>query len=307
MSLLPGNDRVLVPGGRFRMGSTDFYPEEAPILEVEVASLLVDTTPVTNAAFAAFVDATGHVTTAERPLARIAALGRPAASARPASAVFALPNGPVDLDEASWWHLVPGASWRAPEGPGSDLTDRWEHPVVHVSAADAEAYAAWAGGRLPTEAEWEHAARGGSTTPYAWGDEARPDGETVPAVVWGRGFPTRPPSDGWGTRPVGSHPPNALGLVDMIGQVWEWTASAWRGSHSTCCAPAPDPLAPRVPDRVLKGGSFLCADEYCRRYRPAARIPYEVASTSANVGFRCVADEPGSGMRTCPEMMRMIS
>ncbi|AIY18828.1 formylglycine-generating enzyme family protein [Pimelobacter simplex] len=285
---MSGAERVRVPGGRFAMGDDRFYAEEAPVVTAEVAALAVDVAPVTNRRFAAFVDATGHVTTAERPLSGLAALGRSAADVAPASAVFVLPTGPVDLAEVTWWRLVPGACWHAPEGPGSDLDGRLDHPVVHVSAEDALAFAAWDGGRLPTEAEWEHAARGGSATAYPWGEEARPDGVAVPAVVWGSGFPTRLPAGGWGTRPVGAHPANGFGLVDVVGQVWEWTTTPYAGSHTPCCAPPADPLAPRRPDLVLKGGSFLCADEYCHRYRPAARIPMEPGSSSANVGFRVV-------------------
>lgn len=252
------------------MGSTDFYAEEGPVREVVVAPFSIGVAPVTNAEFAAFVEATGHVTRAER-------LG---------AAVFVVPDRPVDLAEPTWWRLAPGASWRAPEGPGSDVRDRADHPVVHVDLADAASFAAWAGGRLPTEAEWEYAARGGVDDPYPWGEQARPAGR-VPAVVWDGEFPV-PGPDGWGTRPVGGHPPNGFGLVDVVGQVWEWTTSAYDSSAGGCCASDRDPLAPTDPPSALKGGSFLCADNYCHRYRPAARIPLTSDSACANVGFRHV-------------------
>ncbi|WP_408898194.1 formylglycine-generating enzyme family protein [Nocardioides sp. R1-1] len=267
---------VTLPGGRFTMGSTAFYAEEGPCREVEVAPFAISSTPVTNAAFAAFVEDTGHVTRAER-------LG---------AAVFVVPEGPVDLADPTWWRLEPGASWRSPEGPGSDVAARPDHPVVQVDLRDATAYAAWAGGRLPSEEEWEYAARGGSAQEYPWGSQSRPDGPAgpVPAVVWDGDFPVVGPS-GWGTRPVGCHPANGFGLYDVVGQVWEWTTTPYRDRAAGCCAAAGrDPLAPADPHRVLKGGSFLCADNYCRRYRPAARIPMSSGSASANVGFRCAFD-----------------
>jgi formylglycine-generating enzyme required for sulfatase activity len=263
-------DTVDLPGGRFAMGSDAFYAEEGPVREVEVGPFAIGTAPVTNAAFARFVAETGHVTRAER-------LG---------AAVFVVPDGPVDLAEPTWWHLVRGASWRAPEGPGSDVTDRADHPVVQIDLRDATAYAAWAGGRLPTEEEWEYAARGGSSDEYPWGPVARP-GAAVPAVVWDGDFPVVGTA-GWGTRPVGGHPANGFGLHDVVGQVWEWTTTPYRDRERGCCGPrGSDPLAPADPPRVLKGGSFLCADNYCRRYRPAARIGLASDSASANVGFRC--------------------
>ena len=266
---------VGIRGGRHRVGSDERYPEERPAREVEVAPFLIDASPVTNREFAAFVAETGWVTAAER--------------ARPAgSAVFVMSPGPVDLhDPSQWWHFAPDASWRAPGGAGSTVDDRAEHPVVHVALADAEAYARWRGARLPSEAEWEVAARGGLVgRAYAWGDELMPDGRLL-ANVWTGAFPwyfARP--GGPGTTPVGAFPPNGYGLSDMIGNVWEWTTSPLR-RPGTCACTAPVVETELV---ALKGGSFLCAAEYCARYRPAARIGLPPGSTAAHVGFRCVRD-----------------
>lgn len=218
------------------MGSVAHHLEEGPVREVEVGPFAIGRAPVTNADFAEFVSDTGHVTHAERA----------------GAAVLVVPDGPVDLTEPSWWRLDATASWRSPEGAGSDLTGRADHPVVHVGLADATAFAAWAGGRLPTEAEWEYAARGGATTEYPWGEHPRPTG-VVPAVVWEGDFPVVGPA-GWGTRRVGSHPPNGFGLVDVVGQVWEWTTTPFAEDRSGCCAAVRDPLAPADPPRALKGG-----------------------------------------------------
>ena len=268
-------DMVVVAAGSYRLGSDDHYPEEKPLREVEVETFRIDRTPVTNAAFTAFVAATDHVTVAEK--------------ADPAgSATFFMSKGPVDLhDPSNWWRFGEGACWRAPEGPGSNLSGRSEHPVVHVAFDDAEAYAAWAGKRLPTEAEWEAAARGGlDGAPYAWGDEFAPGGE-LQANVFTGSFPwyfargEKP-----GTTAVGSFPPNGHGLLDMIGNTWEWTASPFTRKTSACAC------TPHHGDGALvalKGGSFLCAGEYCARYRPAARIGLTRDSTAAHVGFRCAA------------------
>jgi sulfatase modifying factor 1 len=291
---------VSVPAGDFWMGSDIGYPDEAPAHLRRTSAILLDVSPVTNAQFSRFVEATGHVTSAERARAWSAA---PLAASSPAdlagSAVFTRPEGPVDLDEGGWWTFVPGASWRAPEGPGSDIGHRLDHPVVHVSLDDASAYAGWCGKRLPTEAEWEFAARGGlDRQEFAWGDELEPGG-LPQANTWPNGrFPTwdgagRPP----GTTPVGSYPANGYGLLDMIGNVWEWTSDRYQPRHApqrACCGPErepADPLARVRPTHVLKGGSYLCAPNYCRRYRPAARIPLATNDTASNVGFRCVADD----------------
>ena len=219
--------------------------------------------------------------------------------------VFTMTTGPVDLRHINqWWRWAPGASWRHPEGPGSSLDDRADHPVVHVAYEDAEAYAAWAAKALPTEAEWEWAARGGlDGAAFAWGDEPERPGERL-ANYWHGDFPWRH-DDGYGaTAAVGSFPANGFGLHDMAGNVWEWTADWWSSTHPadtpSCCtgatSPRPtlegsfDPAQPqfRVPRKVVKGGSFLCADSYCQRYRPAARRPQMIDTGMSHVGFRCV-------------------
>lgn len=261
-----------VPGGTSRLGSDAHYPEERPAREVTVEAFELARTPTTVAQFAAFVAATGHRTRAERDLG--------------GSAVFTPPRHPVDLrDHRQWWSWVDGASWQAPDGPGS--TAEHEHPVTHVVLEDALAYCEWAGLRLPDEKEWEHAARGGlHAANYAWGDE-RGD---VPAVVFRGQFPWR--SDGpAGTAPVGTHPPNGFGLLDVTGNVWELVDTAWSPQHaaastsaSSCCAP---PAGTGVAVVVAKGGSHLCSDDYCSRYRPAARIPVATDSPTGHVGFRC--------------------
>ena len=289
-------DLVDIDGGTFRMGSTRFYPEEAPAHTVSVAPYAIERHPVTNAQFAEFVGDTGYRTVAE--LAPDPALfpGAAAEDLVPGALVFHPTSGPVDLrDWRQWWQWVPGADWRHPFGPGSDidaLADRPEHPVVQVCYADAAAYARWAGRRLPTEAEWEFAARGGSTSTYPWGEEPAPGGQVM-ANTWQGRFPYRNDGAlGWaGTSPVGAFPPNGYGLVDMIGNVWEWTTTRFSGHHEmgggtqTCCpATGPDPALVQA----LKGGSHLCAPEYCHRYRPAARSPQSQDSATTHIGFRCV-------------------
>lgn len=288
------SDLVDLPGGVFRMGSTAFYPDEAPVHDVAVAPFAIERHPVTTARFAAFVSDTGYVTVAERPLDPALYPGVAAEDLAPGALVFRGTPGPVDLqDWRQWWDWMPGASWRHPFGPdGVDaLADRADHPVVQVSYVDAAAYAAWAGRRLPTEAEWEYAARGGSSAVYPWGDAAAPDGRLM-ANTWQGRFPYRNDGAlGWtGTSPVGAFPPNAFGLADMIGNVWEWTTTRYAPRHrqgeSPCCAPGrdPDPLV----NQTLKGGSHLCAPEYCHRYRPAARSSQSQDSATTHIGFRCV-------------------
>jgi formylglycine-generating enzyme required for sulfatase activity len=299
---------VDVPGGEFVMGSDVDQPEEAPAHRVFVDPFSIEVHPVTNAQYAAFVDATGYRTVAERPLDPADYPGAPVENLTAGSLVFTPTPGPVDLRHMSqWWIWTPGACWRHPEGPGSSLADRGDHPVVHIAFEDAEAYGAWRGRRLPTEAEWERAARGGvDGRSFVWGDEPRPGGRRL-AKYWEGRFPWQStPSDGCArTAPVGTYPPNDYGLLDMTGNVWEWTTDWYTAGHDAdpgkpCCVPnnprgpsmasSYDPAQPqfRIPRRVIKGGSFLCADEYCQRYRPAARRPQMIDTGMSHVGFRCV-------------------
>jgi sulfatase modifying factor 1 len=284
-----------LPAGSFRMGSTDFYPEEAPVHSVTVAAFSIERHPVTNAQFAEFVSDTGHVTVAERPLDPADFPGVPPADLVPGALVFQPTDGPVDLRNwRQWWTWAPGASWRHPFGPESSIEDRLDHPVVQVAYPDAAAYATWAGRRLPSEAQWEYAARAGAQTAYAWGDEAAPDGQLM-ANTWQGRFPYRNDGAlGWaGTSPVGTFPPNGFGLVDMIGNVWEWTTTPYTPRHRTdqptCCPPPPPPSGDPAINQALKGGSHLCAPEYCHRYRPAARSSQSQDSATTHIGFRCIA------------------
>ena len=285
---------VELPAGEFQMGSTSFYPEEAPIHTVTVGAFAIERHPVTNAQFAAFVDATGYVTVAERPLDPALYPGVAKEDLLPGALVFKATNGPVDLsDWRQWWDWAPGAHWRTPFGAGSDIAGKEDHPVVQIAYPDAGAYAAWAGRRLPTEAEWEYAARATATTTYPWGEEPRVDGRLM-ANTWQGRFPYRNEGAlGWtGTSPVGTFPPNGFGLFDMIGNVWEWTTTPYSTHHvpeaptSSCCPVPADPDPSVV--QTLKGGSHLCAPEYCHRYRPAARSPQSQDSSTTHIGFRCV-------------------
>jgi formylglycine-generating enzyme required for sulfatase activity len=285
-----------IEGGSFTMGSDDFYPEERPARAAEVAGFWIDVTPVTNDAFAEFAAETGYLTLAERAPDPAAYPGIAPGALVPGSVVFDPPDARTATDAGvTWWRYVPGASWRAPLGLGSTVEALAEHPVVHIAYEDALAYATWAGKHLPTEAEWEYAARGGlDGAPYAWGDELHPGGRRL-ANVWSGEFPWRNDlADGFArTSPVGAFPPNGYGLSDMIGNVWEWTSDWYSAGGGCACGPdaaasadLADPY--RIPRRVLKGGSHLCADNYCRRYRPAARIPQAIDSATSHVGFRCV-------------------
>lgn len=284
---------VDLPAGIFRMGSTSFYPEEAPIHTASVAPFAMERHPVTNAQYAEFVAATGYLTVAEQELDPGVYSAEPI---EPGALVFTATDGPVDLrDWRRWWRWVPGASWRHPNGPASDVDDKPDHPVVQVAYPDAAAYARWAGRRLPSEAEWEYAARAGAATTYPWGEEEKPGGLLM-ANTWQGAFPYRNEGAlGWiGTSPVGAFAPNDWGLFDMIGNVWEWTATEFSAHHrptappKACCAPA-GPADPRI-TQTLKGGSHLCAPEYCHRYRPAARSPQSQDTATSHIGFRCVVD-----------------
>ena len=274
------DELVSLAGGTFLMGSEDADANpgdgEGPVRPVTVAPFRVAATTVTTAQFADFVDDTGYLTGAER-------YGW--------SFVFAaflpphLRRGAQRPSAAPWWCRVEGASWQRPEGPGSDCQDRLDHPVVHVDHGDALAYCAWAGLRLPTEAEWEHAARGGlEQARFAWGDELLPGGEHQ-CNIWQGRFPTHnTQDDGYaGTAPAKSFRPNGFGLYNVAGNVWEWCSDVWS---------VPGRPAPSVPDapRVMRGGSYLCHDSYCNRYRVAARTSNDPGSSSGNVGFRCAAD-----------------
>jgi formylglycine-generating enzyme required for sulfatase activity len=304
-------DMSLVPGGTFRMGSDKHYPEEAPAHCVTVDSFWIDRTPVTNAAFRGFAEGTGYVTFAE-----IAPDAKDYPGALPhmlkaGSMVFNPPTQAVDLrDWSQWWAFRFGANWRKPYGPGSSIKGLDDHPVVHIAYRDAEAYAQWAGKELPTEAEWEFAARGGlEGAEFAWGEEFAPKGREM-ANTWKGEFPHRniSTSSYKRTSPVEAFPQNGYRLFDMIGNVWEWTTD-WFASrheaetHKTCCIPTNprgrreedsfDPCQPtiKIPRKVVKGGSHLCAPSYCRRYRPAARHAQPIDTSMSHVGFRCITRE----------------
>jgi len=301
------DDMVRIPGGTFLMGSNTHYPEEAPAHKVSVPAFRMDAHPVTNAEFKRFVEATGHVTLAEKPADAADYPGAKPELLVPSSVVFVPTAGPVDMrNPHNWWTYQPGADWRHPRGPASHLAGLWKHPVVHVGFADAQAYADWAGKSLPTEAEWEFAARGGlEGAEYCWGDEFRPGGKVM-ANTWQGEFPWQNLlEDGYAwTSPVGAFAPNCYGLHDMAGNVWEWTTD-WFQSHAkilkTCCTldnprggrmeESCDPSQLPVPRRVMKGGSHLCAPNYCHRYRPAARMAQPIDTSTSHLGFRCIVRE----------------
>ncbi|GJD53875.1 Formylglycine-generating enzyme [Methylobacterium crusticola] len=313
----PPPGMTFLRGGTFRMGSDRHYPEEAPVHCVTVGGFWMDFTPVTNRQFREFVRATGYATLAERQPDPRDYPGALPHMLQPGSLVFKPPKGPVDLKNWSvWWRFKFGVHWRRPYGPGSSIAGLDEHPVVHVAYADAEAYAAWAGKDLPTEAEWEFAARGGlDGAEFAWGDELTPGGRHM-ANTWQGAFPHQNlAEDGYErTSPVTAFPPNGYGLQDMIGNVWEWTSDWYAPRHpgevpKACCIPLnprggceADSVDPRnpisgIPCKVVKGGSHLCAPNYCRRYRPAARHAQPIDSGMSHVGFRCI-------LRTCDRGFR---
>ena len=301
-----------MPAGTFTMGSDEHYPEEAPTHRVRVDAFSIAATEVTNAEFAAFVDATGYATVAERRPDATDYPDAPAENLQPGSMVFTPTRGPVDLRHLSlWWRWQPGACWKHPLGPKSTIEKSLDHPVVHVAHEDAQAYAAWVEASLPTEAEWEYAARGGlDGAAFTWGDEPRPGGRIMANTWDGPDFPWRSTgaSGFLRTAPVGSFPANGYGLFDMTGNVWEWTDDWWSDRHppevdKPCCLPTNprggtekqsyDPAQPQfeIPRKVVKGGSHLCADTYCLRYRPAARRPQMIDTGTSHQGFRCVRRE----------------
>src|SRR5262245_27730054 len=304
----PFPDMVWVPGGTFRLGSDKHYPEERPVHRVAVDGFWIDRYPVTNARFSRFVETTSHVTFAELAPDPADYPGALPEMLYAGSLVFVKPSGPVDRRNiGNWWQFMKGADWRHPRGPASTIEQLRDHPVVHVAFADAEAFAKSEGKSLPTEAEWECAARGGlDGAPYAWGEEFLP-GDRHMANTWQGEFPwSNTVADGYeGTSPVGAFPPNGYGLYDMIGNVWEWTTDWYAPQHppdalKACCTPhnprgggedaSYDPRQPeiKIPRKVLKGGSHLCAPNYCRRDRPAARFPEPVDTSTCHVGFRCI-------------------
>jgi formylglycine-generating enzyme required for sulfatase activity len=309
---------IFIAGGTFMMGSNRHYPEEAPAHRVTVGSFWIDPMPVTNAQFARFLDDTGYVTVAERPANPADYPGAKVELLAPSSVVFAKPAQRVDMrNPYNWCHYVRGADWRHPLGPNSSIEGRENHPVVHVAYPDVEAYSEWIGKEIPTEAEWEFAARGGlDGAEYAWGDNFEPDGQIM-ANTWQGEFPIENlAKDGfeW-TSPIGSFPPNGYGLYDMIGNVWEWT-SDWYEEHRTVTRPCCGKVDPkggereksydprlrgvRIPRKVMKGGSYLCAPNYCKRYRPAARMGQAIDTSTCHLGFRCIRRSSISGQTDEP-------
>jgi formylglycine-generating enzyme required for sulfatase activity len=300
----PPEGMVFIKGGTFSMGSTDGPSDERPVHEVTVKSFFMDRTEVTNAQFEAFTKATKYLTVAERPLSAKDIPGLlPEFEGKTLSLCFRAPKRAVDLrNSMQWWAPVVGSDWRHPDGPGSDLTGREKHPVVHVAWEDAVAYCKWAGKRLPTEAEWEYAARGGAAgLRFVWGNEFNPAGKWM-ANTWQGRFPSENTGeDGYKTTaPVGTYQPNGFGLFDMAGNVWEWCADWYLPEYYARSPkenpPGPDtsfdPDEPGTMKRVTRGGSWMCADSYCRGYRPGARMKTSPDTGLQNTGFRCVKDIP---------------
>ena len=308
---VPTSSMTFIAGGSFRMGSDRYYPEEAPSHQVHVDAFRIDDMPVTNAQFATFVAETGYQTFAERAPDPDDYPGIKPDILRAGSLAFSPPARAIPLDDPfAWWSFTFGADWRHPAGPSSSIEGLEDHPVVHIAYEDAEAFAEWAGKSLPTEAEWEFAARGGlDGADHAWGDIFEPDGQAM-ANYWQGEFPWQNLLlDGYArTSPVGAFPANGYGLYDMIGNVWEWTSDWFQPRHKgksggeakACCVPknprgglpedSYDPCTPdiSIPRKTLKGGSHLCAPNYCQRYRPAARYPQPIDTSTSHVGFRCV-------------------
>lgn len=287
-------DMVWISGGDFLMGSDKFYREERPARPASVKGFWIDPHPVTNTQFLAFVEATGYVTTAERQPDPALYPDADPELLVPGSLVFIMPDGPVGLrDYRAWWAYVPGASWRHPTGPENSLSGLEDHPVVHITYEDAAAYAKWAGKALPSEAEWEYAARGGlENQTYPWGEEFMPEGKHM-ANTWQGRFPFENlAEDGFErTSPVKFYPPNGYGLYDMAGNVWEWTLTPYEDSpvaseKKSCCLPTGE--AAKTFRIVVKGGSHLCAPNYCFRYRPSARQGQALDTSTSHIGFRCI-------------------
>lgn len=305
---------IWIPSGTFLMGSDQHYAEEGPVHAEKIAGFWIDKYTVTNEQFARFVEETKYVTLAERSPRAEDYPGAKPEMLQPASVVFSKPKRRIDIgNHFNWWSYIAGADWRHPEGPQSSLEDRALHPVVHVGYEDAEAYAKWAGKEIPTEAEWEYAARGGlKHATYAWGESFTPNGRYM-ANTWQGEFPWQNLCiDGYeGTAPVGRFPANGYGLFDMIGNVWEWTTDWYSSRHPvvrTCCGVGSakaareqsfDPQLPsiKIPRRVIKGGSYLCAPNYCRRYRPAARMAQAIDTAACHLGFRLIIRNEGPDKR----------
>lgn len=302
---------VWIPGGEFTMGS-EHFPDSQPLHRVKVDAFWIDKTEVTNEQFAQFIEATGYVTVAERTPRAEDFPGVPPEGLVPGGLVFAQPKNAVALNDfRQWWAFVPGANWRYPEGPGSSIAEQMNEPVVQVAFEDAEAYAKWAGKRLPTEAEWEFAARGGlDGKPFVWGDEFTPGGKFLANTFQGHFPDNNTKADGFAdAAPVGSFSPNAYGLSDMAGNVWEWCSDWYRPSWGLKEEPDAvrenptgpdssfDPNEPGIAKRVQKGGSFLCTSQYCTRYMPGGRSKGEVMTGSNHVGFRCVMDAERASSR----------
>ncbi len=275
------DDMVTIPAGDYQLGSDRFYPEESPIRQVSLSSFRIDRAPVTNAEFARFVQETDYVTVSERPPDPALYPDLPPEEQIPESVVFIPPSPTVDRSQPlAWWALIAGADWRHPQGPQTSLDGLMNHPVVHVAYEDVLAYVRWAGKRLPSADEWEAAARGGLVQQdYAWGEEMTPGGRWL-ANIWQGPFPwTNQQIDGWyWTSPVGEFPPNGYGLVDVCGNVWEWTSTDFPVSGD------------EQERRIIKGGSFLCAENYCHRFRPSALMGQTLDTATCHMGFRCAFD-----------------